>query len=105
METKRELEYDQSLFRGEARMEDDKRRLLTQTEPIPQEMLRELATDGGMQGIINMAKSDGWDGNTPIIMAVHKLDASAGLQSSKWSLQVRLVIRIYAHNETLFRER
>ena len=72
-------------------MEDDKRRLLTQTDAIPLEMLWSLATDGGMEGIKNMIKSDGWDESTPVIMAVHKLDASGGLDSSKWSLQVFVI--------------
>ena len=86
-------------------MEDDKRRLLTQTDAIPLEMLWSLATDGGMEGIKNMIKSDGWDESTPIIMAVHKLDASGGLDSSKWSLQVLLSFKTYHCNDTLNRER
>ena len=68
-------------------MEDEKRRLLTQTSPIPPEMLHQLSTDGGMEGIKNMMRSDGWDGDSPIILAVHRLDAAASLSGSKWSLQ------------------
>ena len=60
-------------------MEDEKRRLLTQTSPIPPEMLHQLSTDGGMEGIKNMMRSDGWDGDSPIILAVHRLDAAASL--------------------------
>ena len=88
-------------------MEDDKRRLLTQTDAIPPEMLRTLATDGGMEGLKNMVMHDGWDGRTPIILAVHKLDASGGLESSKWSLQVSCYSRFIITMTpcTLYRER
>ena len=71
-------------------MEDEKRRLLTVTNPIPPEMLQELASDGGMEGIKNMMRSDGWNGDTPIILAVHRLDAVASLSGTKWSLQGRV---------------
>ena len=57
---------------------------MSQTVPIPVEFLRKLSTDGGITGIRNMLKENGWDGQKPIMTPVHKLDAFGSIVESKW---------------------
>ena len=64
----------------------DKSHALPQTVPIPVD-LRELSTDGGMTGMTNILKERGWDGHTPIMTPVHKLNIFGSIVGSKWLVQ------------------
>ena len=48
-----------------AKQNSEKRRLLTQTVQIPREILQELTSNGGVEGIKNMMAGKGWDKETP----------------------------------------
>ena len=84
--------------------DDEKRRLLTQIVPVPREVLLELSTDGGMQGITNLLKEDGWDEVKPTVVGVHKLDRAASLAGSKWATQVN-VSKFFLHVDWILQGR
>ena len=70
--------------------QDEKRRLMTQTVQIPKEIINELSTDGGMEGLKGMLVENGWDRTTPMAMMVHALDQSSAMESSKWVMLVSI---------------
>ena len=63
---------------------------MTQTVQIPKEILNELSTDGGMEGLKGMLVENGWDRTTPMAMMVHALDQSSAMESSKWVMLVSI---------------
>ena len=68
--------------------EEEKRRLLTQTVEIPQEVLKELSTDGGIEGIKAIMVKNGWDKSTPMALMVHALDEAGTMEGSRWMMLV-----------------
>ena len=71
--------------------EDEKRRLLTQTVDIPKEVLEELSTDGGIEGIKAMMDQKGWDRSTPMALMVHALDEAGAMEGSRWMMLVSMI--------------
>ena len=50
-----------------------RRRILTKQDNVPPELLRTLATDGGVEAIKLMLKDDKWDESKPLATIIHTL--------------------------------
>ena len=77
-----------------AKQNSEKRRLLTQTVQIPREILQELTSNGGVEGIKNRK---GWDKETPRAITCHTLDSGASIVGSKWMLLVNIPKRVRSY--------
>ena len=66
-----------------------RRRILTKLDNVPPELLRTLATDGGVEAIKNMLKDDKWDESKPLAI-MHTLSSTGNIVSTKWMMWVSI---------------
>ena len=52
------------------------------------EMIGELSSDGGVEGIKAMMVADGWDKKEPRAIMCHSIDAAGAIGGSRWLLMV-----------------
>ena len=67
-----------------------RRRILTKLDNVPPELLRTLATDGGVEAIKNMLKDDKWDESKPLATIMHTLSSTGNIVSTKWMTWVSI---------------
>lgn len=68
---------------------EERRRILTKVAEVPNELLFDLATDGGAEGIRSMLKADNWDEMKPLATIVHLLAPAGNIAGTKWMTWVR----------------
>ena len=67
-----------------------RRRILTKQDNVPPELLRTLATDGGVEAIKLMLKDDKWDESKPLATIIHTLSPTGSIVSTKWMTWVSI---------------
>ena len=67
-----------------------RRRILTKQDNVPPELLRTLATDGGVEAIKLMLKDDKWDESKPLATIMHTLSPTGSIVSTKWMTWVSI---------------
>ena len=71
-----------------------RRRILTKQDNVPPELLRTLATDGGVEAIKLMLKDDKWDESKPLATIIHTLSPTGSIVSTKWMTWVSITNNI-----------
>ena len=71
-----------------------RRRILTKLDNVPPELLRTLATDGGVEAIKNMLRDDKWNESTPLATIMHTLSSTGNIVSTKWMTWVSITNNI-----------
>ena len=67
---------------------EQKKKYLTKEVEVPAEMIGELSSDGGVEGIKAMMVADGWDKKEPRAIMCHSIDAAGAIGGSRWLLMV-----------------
>ena len=68
--------------------EDQRRRFLTQTVEVPPELMKQLSTDAGVEGLKVMLEENGWDRKATVGLMCHALDEPGKIDGSKWMILV-----------------
>ena len=68
--------------------EEEKRRFLTPTVEVPLELLKELSTDAGVEGLKGMLIDNGWDKKATVGLMCHALDEPGKIDGSRWMILV-----------------
>ena len=70
--------------------EAEKLKFLTKEQEVPTELIKELSSDGGVEGIKAALVDQGWNKQDPIMM--HSLDEAGNIGSSRWLLLVSFIL-------------
>ena len=68
--------------------EDEKRKFLAKEVEVPVELIKELSSDGGVEGIKMLLVNQGWDKQAPMATMIHSLDEGGNIAGSRWLLLV-----------------
>ena len=68
--------------------DDEKQKFLTKEVEVPDEMIKELSSDGGVEGIKLLLVGQGWNKQAPIATMLHSLDERGNISESRWLLLV-----------------
>ena len=79
-------------FRSVKMNEAEKLKFLTKEQDVPTELIKELSSDGGVEGIKAALVEQGWNKQDPIGVMMHSLDEAGNIGSSRWLLLVSFIL-------------
>ena len=68
--------------------DEEKQKFLTKEQDVPPELIKELSSDGGVEGVKLLLEGQGWDKQAPTATMIHSLGAGGNIVGSRWLLLV-----------------
>ena len=74
--------------------DEEKQKFLTKEQDVPPELIKELSSDGGVEGVKLLLEGQGWDKQAPTATMIHSLGAGGNIVGSRWLLLVSCCLKI-----------